>query len=130
MTDFPRLERPLVAAVAAFRSCPETASKPASRPGGKRVGIRAFGYLGPRRAEAGDAPLRVLTGVSPAASGGCLRAGLPEGVKKRFRRFEIRRVEPLGKAVINRLQDCQRLGGAVLIVQQAGEARRGAQLPR
>src|SRR6267154_4678585 len=69
MTDFPRLERPLVAAVAAFRSCPETASKPASQPGGKRVGTRAFGYFGPRTAEAGDARHRALTGVGPAASG-------------------------------------------------------------
>src|SRR5258705_14007226 len=60
---------------------------------------------------------------------GYLRAGLPEGCKKAFRRFKIRRVEPFGKTVVNRLQDCQRFGGTVQITQQPREARCRAEFP-
>ena len=37
--------------------------------------------------------------------------------KKPFRRFEVGRVEPLGKPVVDRLEECRLIGGTALISQ-------------
>ena len=52
-----------------------------------------------------------------------------ERAEKRFCRFEVVRVEPFGKPVVDRLEKCRRIGGSTQIVQQQGQARRGAQFP-
>jgi ATP dependent DNA ligase domain len=56
-------------------------------------------------------------------------SGLSESVEKRFCRFEVGRVEPFGKPVVDRLEDCRRIGGTALIAQQPGEAGGAAQFP-
>ena len=50
-------------------------------------------------------------------------------IQKLFRRDQIGGAETLRKAVVDRLEAGDGVGGAALIAQQAGEARRGAQLP-
>jgi hypothetical protein len=44
-------------------------------------------------------------------------SGLSESVEKRFCRFEVGRVEPFGKPVIDRLEECRRIGGTALVAQ-------------
>jgi len=52
-----------------------------------------------------------------------------ESVEKRFCRFEVGRIEPFGEPVVDRLQECRRIGESTLIAQQPGKARGGAQFP-
>jgi hypothetical protein len=50
-------------------------------------------------------------------------------INQSFRVNKIGRVETLCKPVVNRFDDGNRFSAAALIAQQAGEARRGSQLP-
>src|ERR1700731_3548896 len=52
-----------------------------------------------------------------------------ESVEQRFCGFQVGRIEPFGKPVVNRLEECCRIGGTVLVAQQPGKARGGAQFP-
>jgi hypothetical protein len=52
-----------------------------------------------------------------------------EKIKKSLRRFEVGGVEPLGKAIVDRLKERQDIGRAALIAQQPGKARGGPQFP-
>jgi hypothetical protein len=54
---------------------------------------------------------------------------LLHSVKERSCRFEISSVEAFGEAVVDRLEQRQRVRRAALIAQQPGEARGGAQFP-
>jgi hypothetical protein len=40
-----------------------------------------------------------------------------ERVEKRFCRFEVGRIEPFGKPVVDRLEECRRIGGSTLIAK-------------
>jgi hypothetical protein len=51
-------------------------------------------------------------------------------IQKLLRRDQISRTETLRKAVVDRLEAGDGVGGTALMVQQAGEARGGSQLPR
>ena len=64
---------------------------------------------------------------------GAMRAsdafGFAEFVQKSFRRDQIRGVETLREAVVDRLKAGDGVGGATLMPPQASEACRRAQLP-
>jgi len=56
--------------------------------------------------------------------------GTAQLVQKPFRRDQIGGAETLRKAIVDRMKAGAGIRGAALIAQQAGEACRGAQLPR
>jgi len=56
-------------------------------------------------------------------------AGVAQLIQKLFGRDQIGGVETLREAVVDRLEAGGGVGGAALLPQQAGKARRGAQLP-
>src|SRR5258705_13824256 len=55
--------------------------------------------------------------------------GVAQLIQKLFGRDQIRSVETLRKAVVDRLEAGDGIGVAAVTAQQAGEARRRAQLP-
>ena len=55
--------------------------------------------------------------------------GVAQLIQKLFGRDQIRSVETLRKAVVDRLEAGDGVGAAALTAQQAGEARRRTQLP-
>jgi hypothetical protein len=50
-------------------------------------------------------------------------------INQSFRVSKISRAEPLCEPVVNWFDDGNRFSATALIAQQAGEARRGSQLP-
>ena len=56
--------------------------------------------------------------------------GIGQIAQKLFRRYQIGGAETLRKAVEDGLEAGEGIGGSALIAEQAGEARRGAQLAR
>src|SRR5580700_9419741 len=57
------------------------------------------------------------------------RSRLTESVEERFCRPEVRRIEPLCKLIVDRLEECDRIHRTALIAQQPGKVRGGAQFP-
>src|SRR5216684_7457607 len=63
--------------------------------------------------------------------GACRTAWLPRQlVKQSLGVFQIRGVEALGEPAVDFGECCARLISSALFIEQAGEARRGAELPR
>ena len=56
-------------------------------------------------------------------------AELCERVEQHFRGFQVGRVEPFGKPLIDRLEERCRIGGTALIAPQPGQTGGAAQFP-
>src|SRR5271155_2278492 len=113
---------------------------PRSGPSARRTRVPRVPPSGPQRGVPGgvagheNVRIRLLLGLAgwapylwPQRRAECF--GLCQIVEQFLCHFEIGGREPFGKSIVNREEECRRVGGTILIVQQPGKAHGGAQFP-